>query len=88
MYTAGIEGVTAVPIPTDDPLYTAEEAAEVLGIAYSSVRNAITRDALKVVRINERTPLIPASEIERYRRENLGKRGRPRKTPPVEPETH
>jgi excisionase family DNA binding protein len=65
--------------PGDAPLYTTREAASLLGLTPSALRSAIANGVLRALRIDERTNLISEDEIERYRRENLGRRGRPKK---------
>jgi len=42
---------------------------------------AIAEGRLQSVRIGQRTNLIERAEIERYKREHLGKRGRPKRKP-------
>ncbi len=56
------------------------EAARTLGIAPGSVRDAIARGKLAATRKNGSEKragylLIAREEVERYRKENLGKRG-------------
>lgn len=62
----------------DEDLFTVAEAADLWGIQPSTVRTLISGDTprVRVVRLNERTPLIPRSEIDRYQRESRGKPGR------------
>ena len=67
-----------------EDLLTVAQAAQELGIQPSGVRMAIAEGRLRSVRIGKRTNLIERAELNRYRREHLGKRGRPRKKP-VEP---
>jgi hypothetical protein len=55
--------------------YTTTEAAAELGIEPNSVRVAIKRGQLKPERIHSRLSVITREELERYRRENLGRRG-------------
>ena len=71
-----------MPIAPD--LFSVAEAAEQLGLSPSSVRYAVARGALKAVALHPRLNAIPRSEIERYRRENLRKRG-PKAKQPVKP---
>lgn len=59
----------------DRSLFTTAEAAERLGLAHSTVQDAIRRGALEVVRINPRLNMVTLDAIEKYRRERLGKRG-------------
>lgn len=54
------------------------EAAESLGVELDSLRNAIHRKTLKAEKIG-RNWTVKEKEVERYRAENLGKRGRPKK---------
>jgi hypothetical protein len=78
---ADVRRLHAMPFTSDEgtTYYSSREAAALLGLAPSSVRYAIFRGALRTIDVDERTHLITGEEIERYRRENLGKRGRPRK---------
>jgi hypothetical protein len=47
-----------------------------LGIRPSGVRMAITYGTLRPVRIDRRTIMIERGELERYRREHLGRQGK------------
>jgi excisionase family DNA binding protein len=58
-----------------DREYTVDEAAALLGLAPSSVRNAITVGRLTARKIGKRLHVVSAAEIERYRQEHLGKQG-------------
>ncbi len=58
-------------------LFTTAEAAEKLGVAHPSVKSAIRLGTLKAERINPRLNMVTAEAIEEYRRNHLGKRGRP-----------
>jgi excisionase family DNA binding protein len=60
---------------------TVAEAAQELGIGPTGVHMAITYGTLRRVRIDKRTIMIERAEVERYRREHLGKRGRPKRKP-------
>jgi hypothetical protein len=60
--------------------YTTAEAAQALGISHDAVRNAVLRGALQVRKVAPRFNMVSAEELERYRVENLGKVGRPRKS--------
>lgn len=62
-----------MPIMPD--LLTTKEAADELGLSPSGLRAAIFRGVLSVVPIDARTNGVLRSEIDRYRRENLGQRG-------------
>lgn len=59
----------------DRTLFTTSEAAKRLGLAHSTVQDAINRGVLEVVRINPRLNMVTLDAIEKYRRERLGKRG-------------
>jgi excisionase family DNA binding protein len=63
---------------------TVAQAAEELGITPSGLRTAINEGRLTRTLLHARTSLIPRTEVERYRREHLGQRGK-RKKKPVEP---
>jgi excisionase family DNA binding protein len=54
---------------------TTREAAEALGIAHVTMRDAVRRGAIRAITVAHRT-LIPTSEIERYRHQSLGRPGR------------
>jgi excisionase family DNA binding protein len=69
-----------MPKITSD-LVTVADAAQELGLSPHSVRYAIARGVLKVVPLDGRTNLIPRAEVERYRREHLGQRGKRKKQP-------
>ena len=62
-------------MPAHD-LFTTTEAAAELGLSPPSVRYAIMRGILQPMRLGARTVLITRDEIERYRREHLGRRGK------------
>jgi excisionase family DNA binding protein len=55
---------------------TVSEAAQELGVSPATIRGAIMRRHITPVQLHKRTNLIPRSEIERYRRERLGRRGK------------
>ena len=59
-------------------LYTTAEVADRLGIAWATVRDAIRRGTLEKVEITDRLNMVPEAAVERYRREHLGRRGRPK----------
>lgn len=67
-------------MPLTGELLTTAEAARELGLAPASIRRAIANGVLQVIRLDERTNVVTRAEVERYRRENLGKRGRPRQS--------
>lgn len=58
-------------------LMTVEQAAHELGLKPGSVRDAIARKRLRSIKVGARLNLIERAEVERYRVEHLGKRGRP-----------
>jgi excisionase family DNA binding protein len=64
-------------------LVTVARAAEELGVSPNTIRSAIMRGHITPVQLHKRTNLVPRSEIERYRRERLGRRGT-RKKPAAE----
>jgi hypothetical protein len=68
-------------MPITPDLFTVAEAAEMLSLSPSSVRYAIARGVIKPVAVHPRLNAVPRSEIERYRREHLGRRGRRKKRP-------
>jgi len=53
--------------------YTTGEAARELGVAPSTIRGAAMRGTLKVEVVAPRMRVIMREEVERYRREHLGK---------------
>ncbi len=55
--------------------YTTEEAARELGLAPSTIRGAAKRGALEVHVVAPRVRAITREELDRYRREHLGKSG-------------
>ena len=57
--------------------YTTAQAAEKLGLSHDAVRAAIRVGALEAKRVNPRLNLVSEEAIERYRRDHLGKVGRP-----------
>jgi excisionase family DNA binding protein len=67
-------------MPTARDLLSVAQAAQELGLAPVSIRHAIMRGTLGVVRLDGRTNLVPRSELERYRHEHLRKRGPAAKT--------
>jgi hypothetical protein len=75
---------------TTHDLLTVAQAADELGLTPSGIRNAIMYGTIIPVRIDGRTNMIARSEVERYRREHLGQRGKRKKAArqqqPAEPE--
>ncbi len=53
--------------------YTTEEAARELGLAPSTIRGAAMKGTIKVETIAPRVRAIMREEVERYRREHLGR---------------
>jgi excisionase family DNA binding protein len=66
---------------TTPEMLTVKRAAEELGLSSVSIRRAIMRGALKVVPLDGRTNLVSREEVERYRSEHLGQRGKRKKRP-------
>jgi len=66
-----------------EELLTVAEAAAELGIKPATVRTLISNGRITVVRLNERTPLIPRTTIDAYRRTSRGKPGPKRQQEPV-----
>jgi hypothetical protein len=66
-------------MPAAQDLLSVAAAARELGITPDALRGAIMRGTLRPVRIDGRTNMLERAEVERYRREHLGKRGRPKK---------
>src|SRR2546423_14748587 len=60
---------------TQDLISVAQAATE-LGLTPSAVRNAIAYGSLRAKRIDGRTNMIQRGELERYRDENRGRRGK------------
>lgn len=56
---------------------TLTEAAASLGITAASLRQAIARGSLRARKVGNTWTVTPR-EVERYRTDHLGKRGRPR----------
>lgn len=65
-------------------MLTLTEAADQLGLAASTLRHQVQAGHLRA-RLVGKTYVVTAGEIERYRREHLGKPGRPshRPAPPA-----
>jgi hypothetical protein len=59
-------------------LFTTAEAAAQLGISHGTVKTAIVLGTLPAERINPRLNMITAEAIAAYRRDHLGRRGRPK----------
>lgn len=62
-------------IDTKD-LWNTTEAAEFLGITQNSVKKYCQNGAIEAIKLG-RIWFIEKSEVRRYKRENLGKQGRP-----------
>jgi len=58
-------------------LFTTAEAAAMLGITHDAVKMAVRVGTLPVERINPRLNLVTRAAIEAYRRDYLGRVGRP-----------
>ena len=65
-------------MPALENYLTIAETAKRLGLSAWGVRTAIQEKRIKAVRLDEtsRTKLIPVEEVERYKREHLGKQGK------------
>lgn len=59
---------------------TLAEAAALLGVAASTLRHQVQKGRIKATLIGK-TYVVTDREVERYRREQMGKSGRPRKLP-------
>jgi len=59
-------------------LFTTAEAAAQLGISHGTVKTAIVLGTLPAERINPRLNMITAEAIAAYRRDHLGRLGRPK----------
>ena len=57
---------------------TLKEAAERLGVHHAALRNQARKGVLRAFKMG-RDWLVTEEEVERYRREHLGKRGRRKK---------
>jgi excisionase family DNA binding protein len=55
---------------------TVAEAARELGVSPATIRGALMRGSITAVQLHTRMNLIPRSEVERYRRERLGRPGK------------
>lgn len=58
-------------------LFTTAEAAAMLGITHDAVKMAVRVGTLPVERINPRLNMVTRAAIEAYRRDYLGRVGRP-----------
>jgi excisionase family DNA binding protein len=65
-------------MPALENYLTVTEAAAELGLSASALRSAINYGSLRPVRLDKtsRINLISREEVERYRREHLGRRGK------------
>ena len=73
-------------MPVKEGWLTTAEAAEVLGLSQGTVKLAITRGTLKARKVS-RINMIAPEDLEKYRREHLGKQGWDRrKEPGYEPD--
>ena len=59
-------------------MLTLTEAAERLGLAASTLRHQVQTGRLRA-ELYGKTYVVTEAEVERYRRESLGRQGRPRK---------
>ncbi len=57
--------------------YTTAQAADKLGLSHDTIRSAIRLGTLKATLINPRLNVVTAEALDEYRREHLGRRGRP-----------
>jgi len=62
-------------MPIERNFYTVQEAADVLGVTADTIRRAIFDETLHAEKIGPRLSAIAPDEIERYRKEHLGKQG-------------
>jgi Helix-turn-helix domain len=63
-------------MPSAQDLVSVARAAGELGISPAAIRDAIRRGTITPVRVDGRTNMIAREEVERYRREHLGRRGK------------
>jgi Helix-turn-helix domain len=63
-------------MPITPDLFTVTEAAAELGLSPSALRSAINYGSLHPIRLDRRTNMLSREEVERYRREHLGQRGK------------
>ena len=66
------------------PLLPLSVAAEMLGVDPSTLRRQAIDGRLRAQKLGPRAWMVEADEVERYRREQLGRPGRPRKAPAEE----
>jgi hypothetical protein len=59
-----------------EELISLAAAAKELGITPDALRGAIARKVLTPVRVDGRTNMLTRGEVERYKREHLGQRGK------------
>jgi len=71
-------GRAGVPEDQERALFTTAEAAAQLGVSQATVRTAVNRGTLRAHRVSARLNLITAEAIEEYRRDHLGRQGRPK----------
>ncbi|HET8627463.1 MAG TPA: helix-turn-helix domain-containing protein [Thermomicrobiales bacterium] len=64
-------------MPEERTLFTTAEAAAMLGISHVAVKSAAYNGTLAVVRVNPRLNMVTREAIEDYRRDHLGRVGRP-----------
>jgi excisionase family DNA binding protein len=62
---------------------TVAQAARELGLTPTGLRTAVSEGRIKTVALHRRTNLIAREEVERYRREHLGRRGKRPQPPEV-----
>lgn len=71
----GEDEVMAETAAQEPGYITVSEAAQTLGVSVVTIRQQIRRGTIRAVRLG-REYLIEPSEVERYRRLHLGRRGR------------
>ena len=72
-------------MPDAPDFVSVAQAATELGLTPAALRHAIMRGLITPTRLDQRTNLIPRSEIERYRRNHLRKRGPKGRRQPAQP---
>lgn len=65
-----------MPVQTNEPLYTVEEAASFLGLSKGTIRQYINRELLEPHRIGHAV-MFTQSELERYQRERRPRGAQP-----------